>query len=528
MTWWLTWRHLREPTILPLAAVLVFPLVIEPGFLGAITFGMLAVMLPRLIPASESAFESALPLAPGVAARARLFAALLVVALVLLVAWTASLFMGKVLIASPSRAIALAAIPAALTVWYLRASVIASLILTHPRVLPASSHTPSSSDGLHHVATAAAQPHHVRLSADPRSGWHAWWPVLRLATPWRIFPTVALSGFMGASHLAPFMIVVLFQSLDMPRDRLGVMHSLPISSVMRVLVRPGVPFALCLALWAIGFTVVELSPHAASAIGLDARQEPWSNGPHRGTARTFESPTRAPDDPVRVTRGDPWRNTTAPLALWQRTPRGSAPVLRAPWGEEVVADTLTLLGLTLYNPYTVRVGNSDPFATWQFNKLSEQHFGVRVTRAEFETTDNRELPLPLTQRWPVQVLVAALIFAYAALGLWAYECTRSHRVSRGSMAPALARAWLPVMLWFGAAGIPFVLTMRLSFSRGGALVTSVLETSMLRVAEVLPGWLVPIVALLVVGVAFLPVVWQSRRSEPDWTELHRLPTPWRV
>jgi hypothetical protein len=293
-------------------------------------------------------------------------------------------------------------------------------------------------------------------------------------------------------------------------------------------VRPGLPFALCLSAWAIGFTVVELSPRAASAIGLDARHEPWSNGPHRGTARTFESPTRASDDPVRVTRGDPWRNTTAPLVLWQRTPRGSAPVLRAPWGEEVVADTLTLLGLTLYNPYTVRVGNSDPFATWQFDKLNEQHFGVRVTRAEFETTDNRELPLPLTQRWPVQLLVAALLFAYAALGLWAYEYTRNHRVSRGSMAPALARAWLPVMLWFGAAGIPFVLTMRLSFSRGGALVTSVLETSMLRVAEVLPGWLVPIVALLVVGVAFLPVVWQSRRSEPDWTELHRLPTPWRV
>jgi hypothetical protein len=86
-----------------------------------------------------------------------------------------------------------------------------------------------------------------------------------------------------------------------------------------------------------------------------------------------------------------------------------------------------------------------------------------------------------------------LIFAYAALGLWAHECSRSHRASRG-----------------------------------GALVTSVLETSMLRVAEALPGWLVPIVALLVVGVAFLPLVWQSRRSEPDWSELHRLPTPWRV
>lgn len=148
------------------------------------------------------------------------------------------------------------------------------------------------------------------------------------------------------------------------------------------------------------------------------------------------------------------------------------PLLRAPWGESVRTDTLTLFGRTLYNPYTVREGNSGRLASWQFERLRMEHFGAPIARTAFETMINRDLPLPIAQRWPVQVLVAALVFAYAAMGLWAYECSRSHRSSRSPV--AVARGG-PLTRCFAAAGIPFAISFRTSFARGGSLVTSLLE-----------------------------------------------------
>ncbi|QOY90065.1 hypothetical protein [Paludibaculum fermentans] len=78
-----------------------------------------------------------------------------------------------------------------------------------------------------------------------------------------------------------------------------------------------------------------------------------------------------------------------PLLLWERSPSGAAPEIRAPWGESLHSPVERILGGWFYNPYAVSAQSSARFRNWQFERATEAVYGPSLPVAE---TANQDAP----------------------------------------------------------------------------------------------------------------------------------------
>jgi hypothetical protein len=324
--------------------------------------------------------------------------------------------------------------------------------------------------------------------------------VARQSFSWWALAGTLFAAWIGLSRVSPFMLLVWMQVLDASRGNFASLAPLPVSWTRLTLLRVGVPTVLWIAAYGIGLALPTVVPAVGATQPLQRIW--WSSAPITGTTDAFAGDLRRASRRLEA----PWRRTTPPLSYWQRTAENTAPVLESPWGERVVADTLSLFGRTLYNPYTVREGSSLQLADWQFERITTRYFGERLSRTEYDTRPFEQLPVPVTQLWSVQFLVAGLAFAYALLGLVAAEHMRSRRDRAG------LSQWLPLAVWYTPPAV--IYAVRLSgTTRSGTIASPVLEAVALRLADALPAPLTLLVALLPVAVALALLAWRSSRSE---------------
>jgi len=146
----------------------------------------------------------------------------------------------------------------------------------------------------------------------------------------------------------------------------------------------------------------------ALALGLGLRQ------------RYKPQVTHTQDAPFEDSMAGDWNNPSrVQLAYWRWSGADQPPLVVAPWGEKVEPFAARVLGLWLYNPFTVRDESSEAFQRWQWQRLTTAVYGQVVPREEFKKR-NRQRPTMRSERWPVLILRTA--FTQTMLLLFTLSC----------------------------------------------------------------------------------------------------------
>ena len=181
--------------------------------------------------------------------------------------------------------------------------------------------------------------------------------------------------------------------------------------------------------------------------------------------------------------------------FWRLAPGGMVPVIQAPWGERFQPEPYRVLGLTLYNPYSVGKKNSFDFGDWQFSRATEYIYGRPMTARQLAEGKVKGLT-PITLRPRIQILTIAVIVAAALFWIWIIELFSWHRLGR------LSRAARNILTYSGALIIVGAVFADLTVTKfAGSLSQPALEAGLLYISRHLPENL-GVVAL----VAFLPLV----------------------
>lgn len=310
------------------------------------------------------------------------------------------------------------------------------------------------------------------------------WPLatLHAIVPWRLavlYPFLIVVAMLGRSMI--FFCIVVLAVYSTVRAHTRWLAALPLAERTRLLavVLPSVVAITC-------------------CVGIGA-VVPWSI-PSRDLLTH--------DGPLTST----WTNayyspTTVSLDHWRRAPSASAPVIIAPWGERVVADTGTVLGMTLYNPYTSSDQSSSRFVAWQFERAATAVYGRPLTKAQYDTMSVYPRRYDGGPRaWLVST--AALLVLGLLIALLS-ELSLSHRLRPGSMAARVAPGLivLPPAVTL-AAGV----LLRVRYTDAAM---PLLRGATRTVADALPAnpVLALVVACMPVAVTYALLEWQFRQSE---------------
>ncbi len=166
--------------------------------------------------------------------------------------------------------------------------------------------------------------------------------------------------------------------------------------------------------------------------------------PHLGLERDLSD--RAPMSSIGLSNY--FNRSKVPLEYWSRGQNSVAPAIVAPWGESSAADTITVLGVMLFDPYSSGSDNSSRFGDWQVARATTAMYGYPISAAEEKHGDH---PEPLMDREPrMQLLNTAAVLALMLLVVWSTELGMWHRFGRvwkyfGSallVAPVVALFWV--------------------------------------------------------------------------------------
>ena len=210
----------------------------------------------------------------------------------------------------------------------------------------------------------------------------------------------------------------------------------------------------------------------------------------------------APGTPIRLERSasNQVSEIRPPLEFWHS---GEAPVIESPWGESCRPATVHLLGVAIYNPYSLGPANSARFFEWQFRRATEAVYGQAIDYADYQSPHVRFRPLLRQARLAILNLSACACWVLLLFNL---AFTAMHwRFRRFFAQGHTVVGWLLVAL---TAPI-FLIDWLPRVTLPGPISVSMVDALLLRVSAVLPAGL-PAVALA----AVLPVVllsWAAAR-----------------
>jgi hypothetical protein len=324
-------------------------------------------------------------------------------------------------------------------------------------------------------------------AAAPGTAPARWWrPMLATVVPGRLLFVILLMGVFGLSDMWFLYLIILFvpDLVGSDRPRLQWMHTLPVprTALVWAALAPAT-----LSLLAVLLTGALIGP----ALFPRFNALYWLNRPHEYSRdHEFE------------------RRTMVPLEYWRIAPRGEAPVARAPWGETTTTDTVTLPGLTLYNPYSAMKGSSPELIEWQFGRASAAVHGRSFTTAEYHA-DGFAPPRRVTRSAPIYLIGGSLALTFVILIAWLASLVHWHALATR---PVL-RHGVSVFTGAVAAGV-VVLELYFMFRHGAQLVVPAGTALAMRMAAALPNiGIVAVVAALPVVAAYSLLHWQIGRSD---------------
>ncbi len=298
----------------------------------------------------------------------------------------------------------------------------------------------------------------------------------------------AILVWSGPEMFGLFVLLNVSQVAEEQRKRLRWLISLPVSHRQR--------------LWLeIGPTVIPLCIGAVLGLGIRQLDSAALN-----TVSSNGQQTKTPDEWY----GSPTRTS---LVYWARAPKNTQPRITSPWGESVPADTLTLFGITRFNPYTTHKISSERFVDWQFQRASETVYGRGYSLSEYQTLPQSERPVLLSRQPRGQLYLLSVFATGILLIFWLPTALQSHRLKDG-LDPELAAS--SVLL---ALVAPFLLVIWLEIVRDVDPVSVLGEALVLYCLRVFPAsWPVTLlITILPVFAAYRLLEWQFARMElrPD-------------
>jgi hypothetical protein len=290
-------------------------------------------------------------------------------------------------------------------------------------------------------------------------------------------------GMAAVDRFQPYVILYLMMSLSMARNGTKWLAAYPLSNRMRLwcVLVPGIIVGLlCLQL---GMFTSRLFFHEHRSMGRYAPEVPYDR-----------------DNVTRV-----------PLEYWPHSRGGVVPTITSSWGDIAVADTFSVAGLTLYNPYSTRTGNSARFIEWQFGRATTAVYGHPMSIASYKRAEeNGTLPPRVLDSPSMRILNLAIIIALALGVAASSELTFSRRLAgRGIRSFVLQ---LSVMSPFLA-----LLGVELEYGRYPAseVVVPIVEHALWRLTQILPTNLVllTLIAAMPALAIYALLEWQFGESE---------------
>ncbi len=301
-------------------------------------------------------------------------------------------------------------------------------------------------------------------------------------------------GVAGVDRFQPYVFIFLTSTLSTARNGTKWLAAYPLSNRVRLwcVLVPGVIVALlCLQL---GMFTSRLFFHQ-----------------HRSMARYAPE---VPYDRDNVTR--------VPLEYWLRSTGGVVPTITSPWGDVSVADTFSVPGLTLYNPYSTRTGNSARFIEWQFGRATTAVYGHPMSIASYKRNEeNGTLPPRVLDSPSMRILNLAVIIALALLVAAANELTFSRRLAgKGTRKFVLQMSVLSPFL--------ALLAVELKYGRYPAseVVVPLVEHALWRLTQLLPSNLVLLTLIAAMPALALYALLEWQFGESEYVGVHT--SSWRA
>ncbi len=526
--WQLVRGHLRDWRVWPMSVVVACGTLIEPTFAGFPGLVMLTMFLPAVLLPNASLFESALPVSRRAVKLSRWTAALVLTAPVVMMAlietpfpvieaferwrvagaWMVLVVAMSVVYLAPdswsqsrlavsirvlaimvSGGVLLLELPAPL-VLPLLGSIAALTVFVMIARIEAS---PTEAAWTDHSSSAVV----TESQAGEIGGGIPWRAVLHSASNRMIWILPILGLTVGASEAVsgPVQLVAWICGVSLfARQRNVWMLCLPISHRSRLL--------LCVtpALF-LGF--------GAAAVG-SALPENWLSS----SSLTYSGP---------VPGGDDYGNkTSVAITYWQRFDGENQPRVTAPWGESIAADTLTIMGIQLYNPFTTDKAHSSEFVEWQFERATAAVFGKTLSVDEYRTMMSKaSRPLRITQQPRVRLLRLSVLVVLTVLALWLLEIGRW----RGFWRARFVRIALVSSLFLTALSPLFLDVYFSELHNGGNFLFPLLNVGILRLSSWLPAStpLAIVLCLLPAVALYFLLEWQFKRSDRTSYELAFVP-----
>ncbi|MES2523175.1 MAG: hypothetical protein V4617_10780 [Gemmatimonadota bacterium] len=201
--------------------------------------------------------------------------------------------------------------------------------------------------------------------------------------------------------------------------------------------------------------------------------------------------------------------TGVSLTFWERATSAETPVITAPWGESTRASSLRILGVAMYNPFTVDSHNSSRYVDWQFERATKSVFGRTITRAEYQA-EGFEAPVMRSRTWRLGLLRSSIMLSLLLLVSLLARGRNGHH-SRGEQ----LRRWIAGALVIWGALFVCVLELTHVIRRMTGVVMPLLDRQLLQLSDALPesGALLLLIVCLP-PLCIYPLVERSyRRSE---------------
>jgi len=322
-----------------------------------------------------------------------------------------------------------------------------------------------------------------------------WKPWLKSHTSSLLYyPFAGAGAIMFGRFFVLFLPLYFFTTNSAARARLQWLIRMPLSHRTRLLLVVGPPLMLSSIGLAIGV--------------VGATWSSWGD-------RTLQNgaPALAPDTRVGA-------RYVVPLAFWQRIPSGNTPVITTPWGETVGVDTMSRLGITFYNPYTLPGTSSARFRRWQFARITELMYMQKFTIEAYDAMAEADsLPLPRLQQLPLQILRAGSLLCLLLLLTIVLDASRDFRLRQHPMLALAGGSALGVI-----AAIVALFDWRGLLPPGHVwLLGAAWDRVLLELAPLLPRSIAGVLcmALLPAVVLYVLLERQHRRAELTTMDFHQ-------